>query len=182
MPAAVRRASTLSLSLLLVAGSLVVLVPAPPAAAAGQISVYMAGLNWPIALAFSSDGRIFFAERNTGSIRIIQGGTLLAVPFYTLSSTPTARERGLLGLALLPADNPTNRHGPGHFFGAGLNRSRGRVFVTENAPTCNDEITLLPNLTPPDRNLGGGTTATCATPPPAPNNTNRDGPNPILPI
>src|SRR5438445_13124492 len=71
MPAAVRRALSLSLVLLLllVAGSLVVLVP--PAAAAGQISVYMAGLNWPIALAFSSDGRIFFAERNTGSIRII---------------------------------------------------------------------------------------------------------------
>src|SRR5437879_5633775 len=45
MPAAVRRAFSLSLVLLLlVAGSLVVLVPAPPASAAGHISVYMAGL------------------------------------------------------------------------------------------------------------------------------------------
>ena len=292
MPAAVRRALSLSLVLLLlVAGSLVVLVPAPPVAAAGQISMYMAGLNWPIALAFSSDGRIFFAERNTGSIRIIQGGTLLAVPFYTLPSTATAGERGLLGLALDPAfpstpyvyayqtyndvvngtvynrvvritangnlglsfieilrlpplsatnhnggvigfgpdgklyvdvgenanqalsqdlmspmgkvlrmntdgtpptdnpfygsltaDNLIYTYGHRNMFGLAFNPFTGRVFVTENGPNCNDEINLLPNLTAPDRNFGWGTTANCATPPPAPNNTNRDGPNPILPI
>src|SRR6267143_1722030 len=52
---------------------------------------------------FSSDGRIFFADRNTGSIRIIQGGPLLAVPLYTLTNTATTGERGLLGLALDPA-------------------------------------------------------------------------------
>jgi glucose/arabinose dehydrogenase/chitodextrinase len=62
----------------------------------------MTGLNWPIALAFSPDGRIFFAERLTGNIRIIESGILLATPFYTLSNTATSGERGLLGLALDP--------------------------------------------------------------------------------
>src|SRR3989454_12421108 len=88
MTRVVRRALSLGLVLVLMAGSLSILGPAPTVRAVGQVSVYMSGLNWPIALAFSSDGRIFFAERNTGSIRIIQGGTLLTVPFYTLPPTP----------------------------------------------------------------------------------------------
>jgi glucose/arabinose dehydrogenase/chitodextrinase len=80
----------------------IVAIPPPAAEAAGQINVYMGGLNFPIALGFSTDGRIFFAERFTGSIRIIESGLLLAPPFYTLTNTATAGERGLLGLALDP--------------------------------------------------------------------------------
>ncbi len=278
--------------LLFVLGSLAVLVlPAPPARAAGQINVYMGGLNFPIALAFS-DYRVFFAERNTGRIRIIENGTLLPTPFYTLSNTDPAGERGLLGLALdpgfpaspyvyayqtyadpvngtsynrivrilasgnvgvfhvvilqmpplsgatnhnggvigfgpdgklyavvgenanialaqnlmspmgkvlrmnpdgtVPTDNPYYGSGSvnnliytyGHrnMFGLAWHPATGRAYVTENGPGCNDEINLLPNLTAPDRNLGWGTTQTCASPPPPPQNTNRDGPNPILPI
>src|SRR2546422_4147530 len=102
MTRVVRRALSLGLVLLLVVGSLSILGPAPPARAAGQVSIYMSGLNWPIALAFSSDGRIFFAERLTGSIRIIQGGILLGTPFYTLPNTDTAGERGVLRLPLHP--------------------------------------------------------------------------------
>ena len=83
--------------------SIVILVPPPPVAA-NQTEVYKAGLNFPIALAFSSDGRIFFAEKDTGSIRIIyrDNRTLLPTPFYTLPNTDNAGERGLLGLALDP--------------------------------------------------------------------------------
>jgi glucose/arabinose dehydrogenase len=73
--------------------------PNPPV----RLETVQAGLNWPIALGFASDGRIFFAERNTGSVRIIQGGAVLPTPFYTLPNTATAGERGLLGLALDPA-------------------------------------------------------------------------------
>src|SRR5213079_2992801 len=80
----VRRSLSVGLVLLIVAGSLALLVPATPAAASGEITPYMTGLNYTIALAFASDGRIFFAERITGSIRIIQGGALLPTPFYTL--------------------------------------------------------------------------------------------------
>src|SRR5207249_10968434 len=68
-----------------------------------QLGPVQTGLAWPIALAFASDGRIFFAERNTGNIRIIDaGGSLLPTPFYTLTNTATAGERGFLGLALDP--------------------------------------------------------------------------------
>src|SRR3989475_4036087 len=74
-----------------------------PVAAAGAIDPYLSGLNVPIALGFASDGRIFFNERNTGSIRIIENGSLLPTPFITLPNTDTAGERGLLGLALDPA-------------------------------------------------------------------------------
>jgi len=290
--AAVRRALPLGFVLVMVIGSFAVLTVAPPAAAAGQISQYMTGLNVPIALGFASDGRIFFAERNTGSIRIIEGGVLLGTPFYTLPNTDTAGERGLLGLALdpdfpstayvyayqtfinatsgttynrvvrivasgnvgvsdtvilrlpplssatnhnggviafgpdgklfvdvgenanialaqdlttpmgkvlrmntdgsPPTDNPfygsptANQliysYGHRNMFGLTFHPATGRVYVTENGPGCNDEINLLPNLTATDRNLGWGTTQTCSTPPPPPQNTNQDGPNPILPI
>src|SRR5947199_937929 len=67
-----------------------------------QLSPVQTGLAWPIALAFASDGRIFFAERNTGNIRIIEGGAPLPTPFSTRTTTATAGERGLLGLALYP--------------------------------------------------------------------------------
>ncbi len=60
------------------------------------------GLAWPIALGFASDGRVFYAERNTGAIRIIENGAVLPTAFFTLSNTNIAGERGLLGLALDP--------------------------------------------------------------------------------
>src|SRR5256712_3255989 len=274
----------------MMAGAIVILAPSQPVAAAGQIEVYKAGLNFPIALAFSSDGRIFFAEKTTGSIRIIYlaNRTLLSTPFITLPSTDGAGERGLLGLALdpgfpatpyvyayqtyndvangttynrivrilasgnlgvsytvilrmptlssatnhnggvigfgpddklyavvgenanpslsqdplspmgkvlrmetngsAPPDNPFYNnpswynliytYGHRNMFGLAFNPFTGRVFVTENGPNCNDEINLLV----PGGNFGWGPANTCNTPPPAPNNTNRDGPNPILPI
>src|SRR2546426_99373 len=101
---AVRRAISVGLLILMVAGSVAILAPAQPVAATGQIEVYKSGLNFPIALAFSSDGRIFFAEKDTGSIRVIYLAnlTLLPTPFYTLPNTQNSGERGLLGLALDP--------------------------------------------------------------------------------
>ena len=73
----------------------------PPAAAAGSLSVYLSGLNVPIALAFAPDGRVFYAERNTGTIRVVLNGTPLGA-YYALAGTAIGGERGLLGLALDP--------------------------------------------------------------------------------
>ena len=100
MNARLRAAATALLLLGLLAVGL--LVQPAPVEARGQLQTYMTGLDWPVALAFSPDGRVFYAERNTGSVRIIDGGTLLPTPFYTLANTATAGERGLLGLALDP--------------------------------------------------------------------------------
>ena len=287
-----RRAVSLGLVLVMMAGAIVTLAPAPPVAAAGQIEVYKTGLDFPIALALSSDGRIFFAEKTTGSIRIIYRAnrTLLPTSFITLPNTDGAGERGLLGLALdpgfpstpfvyayqtyndvtngttynrivrirasgnvgvsytvilrlpplsaaihnggvigfgpdgklyavvgengnqsrsqdplspmgkvlrmesngsAPTDNPfynnpswynlTYTYGHRNMFGLAFHPMTGRVYVTENGPTCNDEINLLPNLASPDRNFGWGPTASCGSLPP-PADTNRDGPNPLFPI
>jgi glucose/arabinose dehydrogenase/chitodextrinase len=288
----VRRSLTFALVLLMVASGVAIVLPAPPVAASGQIAVYMAGLNYPIALGFASDGRIFYNERNTGSIRIIQNNVLLATPFITLPGTNTSGERGLLGLALdpgfpsapyvyayqtftnatsgttynrivrilasgnsgisytvilrlpplsaatnhnggviafgpdkklyavvgenanpalsqdplspmgkvlrmntngtAPSDNPfygnaswnplVYTYGHRNMFGLAFHPVTGRPYVTENGPACNDEVNLLPNLSGPRRNFGWGPSNTCSTPPPAPNNTNQDGPNPVLPI
>src|SRR6266704_304894 len=100
----VRRAVSLGLVLVMMAGAILIVEPEPPGAAAGQIEVYKTELNLPIALALSSDGRIFFAEKTTGSIRIIYRAnrTLLPTSFITLPNTDGAGERGLLGLALDP--------------------------------------------------------------------------------
>lgn len=63
-------------------------------------------LSRPQALAMAPDGRVFFGERTTGNIRVIQHGKLLAAPFATLA-VHNGEEEGLLGLALHP-DFQTN--------------------------------------------------------------------------
>jgi glucose/arabinose dehydrogenase/chitodextrinase len=103
IPRGVRSARTFFVVLAVVAGTFTIPLASPPAAAWKNVTIYMSGLDNAIALAFAPDGRIFFAERNTGQIRIIEGGILVPGPFYTLSNTRTEGERGLLGLALDPA-------------------------------------------------------------------------------
>ncbi len=62
----------------------------------------------PSAFAFAADGKIFYAERKTGHIRLIEDGVLLETPF---ASVPVnyAGERGLLGLAVHPQFNLNGR-------------------------------------------------------------------------
>jgi len=58
-----------------------------------------AGLQHPTAIAVANDGRVFVCEQ-TGRLRVIKGGSLLARPFVTLGVD--ARRGGLLGVALDP--------------------------------------------------------------------------------
>ncbi|MDP9295547.1 MAG: PQQ-dependent sugar dehydrogenase [Actinomycetota bacterium] len=59
-------------------------------------------LSFPTNMGFSPDGRLFFTEKDTGRIRIVENGKLLPTPFATLNVVPGG-ETGLLGLALDPA-------------------------------------------------------------------------------
>lgn len=68
------------------------------------VTAILTGLSFPISLEFAPDGRIFFNEKNTGNIRIIQqNGTILSSPFATISTIFTDDESGLLGMALDPS-------------------------------------------------------------------------------
>jgi glucose/arabinose dehydrogenase len=61
------------------------------------------GIASPTAMAIAPDGRIFVCSQ-TGALRVIKNGVLLANPFVTLSVDSTG-ERGLLGVALDPNFN-----------------------------------------------------------------------------
>ena len=77
--------------------------------AASPVNVLLTGLNFPVSLKFAPDGRIFYTEKDTGNIRIIQqNGTLLPTPFATIASIINIGETGLLGIALDPAFSSNN--------------------------------------------------------------------------
>src|SRR5436190_6648931 len=58
------------------------------------------GIASPTAIAIAPDGRIFVCSQ-TGALRVIKNGVLLATPFVTLS-VDSMGERGLLGIAFDP--------------------------------------------------------------------------------
>ncbi|MBS1791362.1 MAG: PQQ-dependent sugar dehydrogenase [Acidobacteria bacterium] len=79
--------------------------PEPGASAASLPSGFTetlvaTGMASPTAFAIAPDGRIFVCQQG-GSLRVIQGGNLLATPFMTLSVNSSG-ERGLLGIAFDP--------------------------------------------------------------------------------
>jgi glucose/arabinose dehydrogenase len=82
---------------------------------------------------------------------------------------------------------PTNNPFPGEYayayglrnsFGFAFDPSTRRLWLDDNGAECNDEV----HRVDPGANLGWGPNATCSTPPPAPQNTNQDGPNPVQPL
>src|SRR5215211_6986514 len=82
----------------------------------------------------------------------------------------------------VPSDNPiANKrifaYGIRNGFGFDFDPANGRLWATDNGPTCNDEV----NRIVAGANYGWGPDATCSTPPAAPQNTNRDGPSPQQP-
>lgn len=63
-------------------------------------STFVSGLSNPTQMQFAPDGRLFVLQES-GAIRVISGGVLLATPFATVT-TDTMGERGLLGIAFDP--------------------------------------------------------------------------------
>ena len=59
-----------------------------------------ANISSPTAMAFSPDGRLFVCQQS-GQLRVIKQGTLLATPFLTVA-VDSQGERGLLGVAFDP--------------------------------------------------------------------------------
>ena len=81
----------------------------------------------------------------------------------------------------VPADNPLGDRriyafGIRNSYGFDFDPRTGDLWETENGPTCNDEL----NRIRPGRNYGWGPSQACGSAPP-PRDTNKDGPNPVLP-
>src|SRR5207237_7323766 len=96
-----------SLAILIGAAGLAVLwwsvsQPGAPVSDQVQLSAVRTGLPWPIALAFSPDGRVFFAERFTGRIQVLGNTTILDSTFFTIPEVASSGEQGLLVLAVDP--------------------------------------------------------------------------------
>ncbi len=63
-------------------------------------STYVTGLSAATAMAWAPDGRLFIAQQ-TGALRVVKNGTLLATPFLTVT-VDSNNERGLVGVTLDP--------------------------------------------------------------------------------
>jgi glucose/arabinose dehydrogenase len=104
MPARLSRVVVLTGAVLaaLLCGCVPQTLPDPINVAAGFQAEYLAvGLAEPSAVAAATDGRVFFTEKNTGRIRLIQDGVLQDAPFATVPVN-YAGDWGLLGIALPP--------------------------------------------------------------------------------
>jgi glucose/arabinose dehydrogenase len=150
-------------------------------------------------LRIRADGSGFTVIRNlpTGTShdggRIMFGpdGKLYAVVGYTDRKALAQDLSSLAGKVLrlnpdgtVPSNNPSAGspiigYGIRNSFGFTFDPQQGHLWLADNGPECNDELNLIARLTL--RNYGWGPRATCTSPPPAPRNTNQDGPSPVLP-
>ena len=118
-----------------------------------QLQSVLTGLNFPVGLAQAPDGRVFFNERLTGRVRIInQQWQLVSTPFCQLTIA-TSGEQGLLGLALDPAF-ASNKFV--YVFHTASPPLRNRVVrYTDSSGICVQETVILDNL-PASTNHNGG--------------------------
>jgi len=76
-------------------------IPTATAHAAATFAPVATGLSFPSNMAFAPDGTLFFAEKDTGDIRVIRDGALVGDPVAHIDVLSSS-EQGLLGLALDP--------------------------------------------------------------------------------
>ena len=122
---------------------------------------------------FGPDGKLYVVVGDNESPGLAQNLAVLAGKVLRLNADGT-----------VPSDNPRAGspvigYGFRNSFGFTFDPQNGRLWATDNGPECNDEINLVPRFTL--NNFGWGPSQTCSSPPPAPRNTNQDGPKPVLP-
>ena len=78
--------------------------PAPSPTPTLTAEVFLANADFPVALAFAPDGRLFYNELRAGRVRIVKDGQLQNEPFASVKVVNLSgySEHGLLGLALDP--------------------------------------------------------------------------------
>jgi glucose/arabinose dehydrogenase len=118
-----------------------------------QLEPVLSNLSFPVGLSLAPDGRIFYNERLTGAVRIINPGWQLdPTPFCELS-VPINGEQGLLGLAVDPGFSPSNESVYVYYTAQGpVNRVSK---LTRDSNGICDEIIIINNL-PTSNNHNGG--------------------------
>jgi glucose/arabinose dehydrogenase len=153
-----------SVASVLAAGLVSVVVgPASPAGAAvppGFTDALVAQVPAPTALAFTPDRRMLVTSQG-GTLRVVQGGTLLPTPALDLTGVICADfERGLLGVAVDPAFSANSfvylystRRTGALCDSSAVNRL-SRYVMSGN--TLSGEVVLLDNIPSPAGNHNGG--------------------------
>jgi len=118
-----------------------------------QLQSVLSGLNFPVGLAQAPDGRVFFNERLTGKIRIINPQWQLVPTEFCQISVATSGEQGLLGLTLDP-NFAQNRFVYVYYTEAGAARNRV-VRYTDSSGQCANPTPILDTL-PVSGNHNGG--------------------------
>jgi glucose/arabinose dehydrogenase len=92
------------LILTLIAGSLTAIAFAPTASAGSSIDVVKVkgGLQGPAGFTFLPSGKILYAERGTGEIRVLNIETKSTRSFFHIRGVNGEQERGALGVAVHP--------------------------------------------------------------------------------
>ena len=116
---------------------------------------WITGLSNATAFAQAADGRIFVAQQ-TGAIRVIKNGALLATPFATVV-VDSSGERGVIGIALHP-NFATN----GYLYiystrtAGGAHNRISRFTATGDVGGSEVALVDLPNLSSAINHNGGG--------------------------
>jgi glucose/arabinose dehydrogenase len=125
-------------------------------------------------------GRILFGPDDRLYAAIGDAGRSANSQDFTKAAGKILRMTALGGI---PPDNPfpgsrVFAYGIRNSIGFAFDPSTGIIWESDNGPSCNDEI----NRIEPGQGYGWGPSWTCSEPPPAPKNTNQDGPSPRLPL
>ncbi len=117
-----------------------------------QLQSVLGPVSFPVGLAQASDGRIFFNERLTGNVRVVNPGWVLdPTPFCTVSIQING-EQGLLGLALDP-NFTSNQTLYVYYTASGLG-NRVSKLIKQPGGSCSETV-ILPNI-PTSTNHNGG--------------------------
>ena len=128
-------------------------------------------------------------ERHNGGRMLFGPDGMLYVVVGETYNSKLAQDRSVNGGKVLrmtptggvPADNPFPgsrifSFGNRNSFGLAFDPQTGELWETENGPECNDELNHIQG----GHNYGWGPSETCSGT--APQDTNADGPNPVLPL
>jgi aldose sugar dehydrogenase len=108
------------------------------------VTTYVAAADFPTNIRFAPDGRLFYTEKNSGNVRIVDtNGVLRTTPFATLP-VGTDGEQGLLGLTFDP--NFSSNHFVYVFYSEGTPAAQRIARFTDSSNLGTNFVVLVDSL------------------------------------